>query len=122
MPGPAGRLRGSRLSRTRWAGGLVTVSDGNEGCTCFCSETVIIPRQEQKHCSQNRCCCVARLLMVVRHHGLADITAILHGTIVQPAQLTSSAAQAVSLVEAALCHDEQISTASSSGTGVLRAE
>lgn len=42
---------------------------------------------------------------------LADITAILHGTIVQPARLTSSAAQAVSLVEAALCHDEQISTA-----------
>lgn len=45
-----------------WAGGLVVaVSHGNEGCTCVCSETVIIPRQEQKHCSQNRCCCVAQL-------------------------------------------------------------
>lgn len=36
--------------------------------------------------------------VAVRDRGLADITAILHGTVVQPAQLTSSAAQAVFLV------------------------
>lgn len=95
---------------------MVAVSHGNEGCTCVCSETVIIPRQEQKHCSQNRCCCVAQLQWQSGTVGwLADITAILHGTIVQPAWLTSSAAQAVSLVEATLCHDEQISTAAALG-------
>jgi len=33
--------------------------------------------------------------VIVRDRGLADITAILHGTVVQPAKLTSSAALAV---------------------------
>lgn len=38
-----------------WCGLLVAVNDGNEGWMhMFCSETAIIPRQEQRHCSQNR--------------------------------------------------------------------